>query len=305
MGSASALCHALRRLNKTAYLYNNPEFKDSLPWVTAPYLAPEGFSGDFIIAVDMADKQLYPKGFKGRTDLCIDHHPSNTSYAEETVLDSTKASCGEIILKIIEQFPQKLDEATADLLYIAVSTDTGCFVYGNTTAETLRAGAKLVECGARNTALNKVLFRTSTRARLKLEGLIFNSLRFYHEGRTVIGYVNLDMMKSAGATESDCADLASLPGRAEGTWTSVLLRELEDGSSKVSVRTNSYVNAGQVCGRFGGGGHAMAAGCNIACSLEEAAEKIVAAIEEAAGKSAARSAEAAEKIVGAIGEQGR
>ena len=164
-----------------------------------------------------------------------------------------------------------LDAEVADLLYIAVSTDTGCFVYGNTTGDTLKAASELCFAGARNAYLNKILFRTSSKARLALEGLIFASLRYFHDGKTVISLVTKKMLDEAGATELDCQDIAALPGRAEGAFSSVTIKEIDENHCKVSLRTNGIVDANKICANFGGGGHKMASGCSIDRGCEEAA----------------------------------
>ena len=155
----------------------------------------------------------------------------------------------------------KLDATAADLLYIAVSTDTGCFCYGNTTGETLAAGAELCRAGARNAALNKTLFRTSSRARIALEALLMGDFRYYHDGRVVISVVSGDLLKKAGAEEKDCQDIAALPGRVEGGVVSAVIKEIDATHCKISVRTTGLVDANAICARFGGGGHKMASGC--------------------------------------------
>ncbi len=280
IGSGSALCYALQKLGKKAYLYNNPQFGDAYPWVSDKYVAPEGFKPQFIVAVDLADVGLFPKGFDGKVDLCIDHHGSNTFYAAETLLCAEKASCGEIIQELVKELLGKLDPAVADLLYIAVSTDTGCFCYGNTTGDTLSAAAELCYAGAANAYLNKTLFRTSSKERLALEGLIFSSLRYYSEGKTVIAVVTKEMLEKSGAKDSDLKDIASLPGRVEGAFASAVIKESEDGKCKISLRTTGVVNANKICSMFGGGGHAMASGCMMEKSCLEAAEILAQAIDK-------------------------
>lgn len=280
-GSGTALTNALQRTGKRAFLYNNPQFPDCYPWLTDPFIAPEDFVPKFIIAVDLADEKLFPNGFGTPVDLCIDHHPSNTLYAAETYVEHGKSSCGEIVMKVIKELCGKLDKDIADQLYVAVSTDTGCFLYGNTNADTLRAGAELCDAGASNTALNKILFRTSSKARLLLEGLIYSSLRYYHGGKTVFAVVTKEMTEKAGATEKDCQDIASLPGRVEGAKTSAVIKEVDATHCKISLRTNGEVNACEVCKQFGGGGHAMASGCSMDKSCEEAAQILADAIGEA------------------------
>lgn len=280
MGSAAALCYALNKAGKRAYLFNNTQFDDYMPWIVAAYIEPEGYSWDYVISVDTADKLLFPIGFKGEADLSIDHHPSNSGYARQTVLMGEKASCGEVVMEIIRELLGGFDKTIADLLYIAISTDTGCFVYGNTTGDTLRAAAELCDAGASNTALNKVLFRTSSKARLALEGMMYSDFHYYHNGRTVVSILTREMMKKAGAVETDCADLASIPGRVQDSATTALLREGEDNHTKISIRTNGLVNASTVCRKFDGGGHAMAAGCVIKAPVAEAERLIIEAITE-------------------------
>lgn len=281
VGSGSALCGALRKMGKAAFLYPNPQFEDCYPWISEPYVAPADFKHDFVAAVDTADVKMFPKGFNGPVDLCIDHHPSNTLYAAETCLDPKKASCGEIVLEIIKAARGVVEPDLADYLYVAVSTDCGCFTYGNTTSDTHRAAAELGDAGASIPALNKVLFRTATKERIALEGMIYGSLRYFHQGKTVFAVVTREMLESSGAAEKDCVDLAALPGRVEGAYTSGTLKETEDGSWKISLRTNGEVNVSDICARFGGGGHAMAAGCCVELPLEQTLEALAGAINEA------------------------
>lgn len=280
MGSASALCYSLRLAGKTAYLYNNPQFEDNYPWIVAPYLAPEGFAPAYIIAVDLADKTLFPKGFDGDIDFCVDHHPSNTGYAKHTLVWPNKASCGEVVMELAKTLSGRLDATIADLLYIAVSTDTGCFVYGNTTGETLSAGAELCQAGARNTILNKILFRTCSHARIALEALLMSSFRYYADGRIVISVVSKELLEKAGAAERDCADIAALPGRVEGSIASAVIKEIDPTHCKISVRTMGLIDANKVCARFGGGGHKMASGCMMDKNCFEAADILAGVIGE-------------------------
>ena len=271
--SAAALCSALRRIGKKAALYRNYQ-----P-IVGPYLWTEGKKA-FTVACDTADVTMLPDQWSGGIDLAIDHHPKNPGYAAATLLDGNRASCGELVMDVIETLCGDLTEEEAKLLYIAVSTDTGCFSYGNTKADTLRAAAHLVDCGAKNGALNKLFFRSYSAGRIRLEGLIYASLQSFRADQVNIAVVTLDMMRQAGATEDDCENLASLPGKVRGNRVSFLIRELEEGRCKVSVRTDGSVNAAELCARFGGGGHPMAAGCTLNTDPEIAALLMQAALNE-------------------------
>ena len=282
LGSAAGLCHALRRIGKTAWMFPNAEITETyLPYVEN-YLAPENYAGETVVATDVAEPGLFCRGFAGAVDLWLDHHPTRGEAREPAVVWPHKASCGELILELIGELCGDIDKEEADLLYMAVSTDTGCFVYDNTTAETHRAAAQLLDAGADLPRLNKPLFRFKSRARIMLEGMICSDLRVYRGGQISLALVTLDMLARSGATEDDCNDLASLAGQVRGNHVAVTVRELNlvPPKSKVSLRTDGLVDASAVCRRFGGGGHKMASGCELDCPPEETAEKILAAVEE-------------------------
>lgn len=282
LGSAAGLCHALRRLGKTAWLFPNPEITETFLPLVEPYLAPAGYRWDTAVCADVADAPLICAGYEGSVDLWLDHHLSR-SERPNSVVWPHKASCGELILELIEALGLVPDREEADLLYMAVATDTGCFLYANTNAQTHRAAARLLEAGADLPGLNKIFFRTKSRARLLLEGMICAGIRSYKNDQLNIAVVTLDMLDRCGATEDDCNDLANLAGLVRGNRLAVTVRELsaEPPVSKISLRTDGAVDASAVCGKFGGGGHRMAAGCELSLPPEEAAEVIRAAVEEA------------------------
>ena len=282
LGSAAALCHALKRLGKTAYVWNNPEVTSTYWNFVAPFIEPDGGFHDYktLVAVDLAGENMIPAGAPTDVDLCLDHHPTNSHYAENTIVWGDRASCGELILEVIKELCGDIDKEEANLLYVAVSTDTGCFMYANTTPDTFRAGAELVEKGADNKYLNKLLFRTFSKSRLTLEGLIFSSLRSYKNDQINVAIVTLDMIAKAGATEDDCDDLASLAGKVAGNKVAITIRELGANHSKASVRSTDEVSSSALCAKFGGGGHAMAAGCEVNCGPYELESMMLTALEE-------------------------
>lgn len=282
VGCAAALCRALRALGKSAHVLPNPE----LTPLFAPYLegllAPEDLLPDTVVSVDIAARSLFPDNalpYLPRVDLAIDHHPSQEFFARETCLDAGRAACGELMYDILRQ----LGPVTADIalpLYVAVSTDCGCFVYGNTSANTHRVAAALMETGMDVFSLNKRHFRTKSWARLQVERLLTERMHRYEDGKIAVAPVSLSLMDEAGATEEDMEDIAAFLGQIEGVETSVTIRELAEGGCKLSVRTSGGLNATKVCARLGGGGHAAAAGCTVSGTLAEAEAAILDAIRQ-------------------------
>jgi len=280
VGCAAALCAALRQLGKTAYLLPNPELTDTTTPYFAPYAAPEGFRPDKVISTDIATVGLFPENARpyiGQIDLAIDHHPSFESFGRDNIVRPEAAACGELIYDILRELGPVTPEIALPL-YVAVSTDTGCFQYTNTTADTHRTAAALMDTGIDYRTVNKVFFRTKTRKRLALEADMLSHMEFHDRGRVVLLFVPMSLMEHLQATESDAEDLSSLGGQIEGTDCAVTFRELQPDVWKLSVRTGSRVNATDVCRELGGGGHAAAAGCTVEAPLTEVKGKILSAI---------------------------
>lgn len=285
IGCSVALCRILRGMGKTAWL---PSASDATA-LFAEYLegcmAPDGFEPDTVVSVDMASLGLLPahaERWRDSIALSIDHHPSNEGYAARTWLEGDKAACGELICALADEVGV-MDRAIANALYVAVSTDCGCFVYSNTKPNTHRVAARLMEAGAEYQRLNKKHFRTKTMARMRLESLMLREMHLYHDGVVAVVPISLALMEEAGATTEDAEDIAAFVGQIAGVRHSATIRELKPGECKISLRTAADLNASLVCARLGGGGHAAASGCTVMGSVAEAETAIVGAIDEELG----------------------
>lgn len=284
IGSAAALCRALRDCGQTAYLLPNPEITATYAPYAAPYWAPEGWQAEHIVSVDIADASLLPENaqsYRDRIELAIDHHPSQTFFARNTCLEADSAACGEIVYEII----QHLTALTADIalpLYVAVSTDCGGFQYGNTTARTHRIAAALMDV-VDVAAVNKALFRTKSRVRLAMESRMVADMKLFDHQRVVVMEIPLSLRQEMQATDADIEELSALPALVEGTDCGVTLRELRPGTVKVSVRTGPRVDACALCRILGGGGHHAAAGATVEGTLDEARMAVLAAYRKVIG----------------------
>lgn len=281
IGSAAALCQGLRNLGKTAFVLFNEEAHD----LFAPYLeqivAPDNFTPQFIIAVDTASAELLPDNAQKLQDninLCIDHHVSNTNYAKGSCVIPSHAACGELIYLILKELLPVISSEIAMLLYVAISTDTGCFCYSNTTAETHQISAELIEIGCNHQWVNKRHFRTKSLPRLRLESHLIREMLLLNEGRTAIASIPLDLVSSLRATEEDMENIAAFLEQVHGVEHAVTIRELRTGECKISLRTGTSLNASAVCALLGGGGHPGAAGCTVLGSMETAQNDIIRAI---------------------------
>lgn len=283
VGCAAGLCAALRTLGKTAWVLENPDATTLLTPYLKGFVGPEDFSPSFVVSVDIAGVGLFPANalpyLERGIDLAIDHHGSNESFAKVNCVDSSRAACGELVYDIIRQWGPVPKEAALPL-YAAVATDTGCFVYSNTTAQTHSVVAALMETGIDYRQVNKRHFRTKSMKRLQLECMLTDNMELFDGGTVAVGIVSLDMMARLDAREEDAEDISAIVGQVEGVRTAVTIRELRQGECKLSVRTSASLNASEVCAVLGGGGHAAAAGCTIMGTVEDAKKAIIGAIHQ-------------------------
>ena len=280
LGSAGALCGALQKMQKHVQIRCADKIGRKYRFMMEG-LRQEVVDPAYIVSVDVADEALLGslrKEFGGKIDLCIDHHGSNVQYAKKILVDSTAAATCEIIYDIIRAMGVEMDRQMANCIYTGITTDTGCFRYTNATPRTYRIAASMMELGACAADINRVMFDTKSRARIEIERMVMESMTFYFDGRCAAILITREMVETSGAKESDMEGLAALPRQVEGVEAGITLRERKDGAFKISLRTLPGIDASAICARFGGGGHAAAAGCTLEGPAELARDKVVAAV---------------------------
>ena len=281
VGSAAALCRMLRDAGKTAWVYANPQFTPKF----SPYLQgllKSGRTGtETVVSVDIATAGLFPFGMEdAEVALAFDHHWSNEGFAARTCLDGDRAACGELIWALQPLLGVKPSREIAEAAYVAVSTDTGCFRFSNVTPNTLRVAAECLEHGAVFYPINRVMFEEKRWARLRLESYLVRTTEFYRSGLVAVSAIPERIMVEYGLTEDDVDDISAFGRNIEGVEIAVMLREVENGMGKISMRTSPRFSASDICSLLGGGGHAAAAGATVPGGIEATKAAVLAAIEK-------------------------
>ena len=282
VGSAFALYNVLKEMGKNVRVeLDTVSSSLSMPVTEGAF---GDFEPDFIVTVDVADVKLLANShfekYADRVDLAIDHHESGKPFSRDILLDYRASAACEVIFDMLEAVDFPVSAAAATALYLGISTDTGCFRYPNCTAHTLYAASRLVECGAPNGEINRIVFETKSRALVQLESLAMSSMRTYFDGRCAVMVITQDMFRRTGTTEADVHGIAALPRQIEGVLAGIVIREKTDGTYKASVRTNEPVSAAAICETFGGGGHRLAAGCDLSGSRTQVVNMMLKAVEE-------------------------
>ncbi|MDD6728226.1 MAG: bifunctional oligoribonuclease/PAP phosphatase NrnA [Eubacteriales bacterium] len=275
LGSGFALCRALMEIGKICAVINADEIPKKYSYLFDD-IVPIKFKPDYVVAVDVATINLlgeleseYP-----HIDLCIDHHSTNTEYADNLLLEDVPANC-QIMYDVINALGVEINAGIANCLYTGLTTDTGCFRYDSTTAQTYRVAAELIEKGAENGRINRIMFETKTKTYARLERLALESMRFYDNERVAVITITQEMYRLTGSNEQETEAIAPLTRQIEGVEVGITIREKADGTCKASLRTHNMINAAELAKCFGGGGHAQAAACRFDCDVKEARRQLV------------------------------
>lgn len=293
VGSESAIGSWLRRSGHEVTIVNPtplPEtyafLLDGLPaWTPADEAGRVAIQeADLVLVLDTAEPsrlgQVMPL-IESHRILTIDHHPPVTpSLGQPSVRDATAAAAGELVYDLIIGAGDTPTLAEARALYAAIATDTGSFRYGNTTSRVHLITAHLVSLGVDPEDMYHLLYGGYTIARLSLLQRALAGLRKHDT--LPVAWISLSAvdMEETGATRDDVEGIVEYARRLEGVDVAVLLRELPDGRTKVSLRTSSDTDVAAVARELGGGGHVKAAGILLDESPADAVTLILGVLDD-------------------------
>ena len=284
LGSNYALCMALRSMGKRVRVLCGDPIPPKYDYMTAA-VAMDDFDPAYICAVDVADPRLLGPALQAqygdRVDLCIDHHSTNVGYARYSCVDGHCAAAAMLVWRIIRLLGVDPTPAMATCIYTGIATDTGCFKYASTDADTHRIAAECLDLGIPSEMINRVNFDMKSRARIELERMALDGMEFLHHGRVAVMTITNEMIRQSGATENDMEGLPPIPRQIEDVWVGITLRQKADGGYKVSVRTGTHADAAAICVLLGGGGHNRAAGCIIDGDRQTVRNTVLHAVEKA------------------------
>ncbi len=284
LGCGVALCRVLQGLGKNARVENSDIIPKRYSYLFED-LQVMDFEPEFIVAVDVADTKLLGERLEGlysdRVDLCIDHHGSNREFAKELYLRSEDGAASLSLYRIIKKMGVPVTPQIATALYTGLSTDTGCFRYSNASSECYRVAAELIDSGADSARINVLMFETKPLSYFRLLTEVLAGMRTFCDGRVIVLKVTRDMFDRTGATPDQCDAIAAMSRQVEGALCGITMKEKQGGGYKLSLRTHEPLDAAQLCGLLGGGGHARAAGCDSGEDEEASLKILIEAITEA------------------------
>ncbi len=195
--------------------------------------------------------------------FCIDHHCDNSINADFKYVEEDCGACSEIVFKLLQAMNVHITKNIADLLYTALVTDTRCFQTSDTSSQSFEIAAELVRVGADNYNISRRNCFVKSKGRRAIEELFKESLNFSCNGSLITGIITLEDLKKADIADSEIEGINSYVEQYEEMQIGVTVRELPDGRSRCSTRTNGNISANDICAVHGGGGHFHAAVCEL------------------------------------------
>lgn len=277
-GSCFALASALRKMGKYVDVIFE-EFPHLTKILDGEYVVFDGEEKkyDAVFAIDCGDMGRLGRRnvlFKGRT-ACIDHHKTDGTFGDINHTEPDSSATGEIIYCLIKYIDPKLfDSQIAEYLHMAISADSGCFKYSNTSERTHLIAAELIKIGGNFARINQELFDTVSLKKLKIQSEAVNEMRVFGNGRVALYMLSYERFSELGLSLEDVDYISNLLKNIEGVSAGVFIREREDGVYKVSLRTDESIDASVVAKSFGGGGHDRAAGFSLSGDADEVIKRV-------------------------------
>ena len=283
LGSALGLARFLEQQGKEVIVFADDHINKSLsfiPGIEKVQRPEEGVlvEADLFVVVDASSFDrvgICNEVVKAPVLLNIDHHISNTEFADYLYLDAEAAAAGEIMCDLFEAMGWEYDEAIATDFYTAITTDCGSFRYSNTTSKTMQRAAKLLDYGVKPNEISDML-DVRSRKTTELLAKVLPSLTFDYEGKVAHITITNDLYDKEAQTDS----FVSYPRYIEGVEVAIMFKAVEPEVTRVSMRS-SNVDVASVALSFGGGGHLRAAGCTIYAPVEEAKAQLLAVVGKA------------------------
>jgi len=209
--------------------------------------------------------------------VVIDHHLTQDDLGALRLVDTTAEATGRLTHQAIAALGVPLTAEMAANLFVAIAMDTGWFRHSNTTPATFALASELVAAGARPELLYEELFERNSLSRLRLLGLVLERLTVVSGGRVAYTELRRGDYEATGATPQDSEDLVNYTRSVQGVEVGLFFMEQPRGGIKVSFRART-LDVSRVAERFGGGGHKLASGATLDATLDEARQRVLAAV---------------------------
>jgi phosphoesterase RecJ-like protein len=271
IGSQLGLAMALKNQGKKATVWNQDLLPRKLAFMDTENLLDQPKPGkefDLVIATDCASFErlgsVGPCIQQRKIFINIDHHESNTRYADINWVNPRQPSTGELIFRLLRSANWAITPEIANCLFTAISTDTGSFQYPTTRPSTYQVAGKLVDRGADLAKICNEVYQSYPLSRVRLLKHLFNKFKLTHQDRTAYFWLKRADYARTGAEPDDSEGMIDHIRAIEPVVVACLFEEVDQCLTRISLRSKSEkVNVNEIAQKFGGGGHPAAAGARV------------------------------------------
>lgn len=281
IGSVLAMGLALKSLGKNPdmIIREFPRTFNFLPGANEVKQNSDVQKYDLAISLDCADlRRLVGKEYfeEARKTIVIDHHGTNSMYADINFVNPVSPACCEILAGMFTYFDIDINQDIGSCILTGIITDTGGFKYQGVTAETFEFTAELLRKGVNVSEIYKKALETRTRANFELLKRTLDRMEILEDGKVTFTYMTSKDKEELNVQPGDDEGLVEIGRDIEGVEVSIFIKQKDNEDKyKVSMRSNDYVNVSDICYIFGGGGHPRAAGCLIQGDIQQVKDKIL------------------------------
>lgn len=235
---------------------------------------------DTVILLECADvSRSGQEGLAGAYKINIDHHYSNTPYADINWIDPEAPAVGEMVFDLSRFLGITLTPEIAEHLYCAIVSDTGSFQFSNTTPRALAAATELARLGASPIRVTERLYNNNRPEKIQLLGLVLSTLTMNGRGNIAVISMFRRDTESLHLKEIDTEDMTTLARTIKGVEMVMFFKEMGHETFRVSLRSKGSANAARVAEHFGGGGHIHASGFTVYGPYERLIREVPAIVE--------------------------
>lgn len=234
---------------------------------------------DLVINLDVAaldrcgDAQILFN--KAKKTINIDHHETNINYGDLNFVEPEASATAEVLVGISQNLNWKISNETAVCLYTGIMTDTGCFKFSNTTPKTMEYAGKLLAYGVQPSVIYQKCYESNSKDMVLFQSYCVNKAKFLSDDKIAYTVVYKKDLEKYNYNGEDFTEGLTEKLRAiESTEVAFVVKELNSSTSKLSMRSKEY-NIANVCSKFGGGGHKLAAGAVIKANVENAVKMVL------------------------------
>ncbi|MGA2853361.1 MAG: bifunctional oligoribonuclease/PAP phosphatase NrnA [Verrucomicrobiota bacterium] len=289
IGSQLGLALALQNEGKKVCCWNEDVVPQKYKFLNADGLFQQPKRGqkfDCVIVADCASIERLGRAGEciadRKTFINIDHHESNTRYADINWVSAREPSTGELVYRLLKAARWPITKPIADCLFTAISTDTGSFRYPSTRPGTFHIAGELVGRGANLAKICDEVYQSYPLSRARLLKHIYSRFRLTHDDQIGWFWLKQADFDRTGVESEDTEGLIDHIRNIEPVVVACVFEEIEPGLIRISLRSKSdKVNVNEIAAQFGGGGHPAAAGARIPGKPLSVQRKVITAIKRA------------------------